>query len=108
MEKLINEFSDSDVFMKKNTGGRPMIPVDKQVAIFIWFIATNETILNIADRFNQTLSATWNSIRRVSSALKDRASQFIKWPTGERIAFISNGFQEAAGIKEVIGATLST
>ena len=36
-EKLLRLVGGNEVFMKKNKGGRPMIDIEKQLLIFLWF-----------------------------------------------------------------------
>jgi len=51
-----------------------------------------------------TESATFTSIRRVTIALKEKASTFIAWPTGERLRQTQKNFEAMKGVKGVIGA----
>ena len=44
VEKLTRLISGDNVFKKKNAGGREMVPVEKQILIFLWYSGNHGTI----------------------------------------------------------------
>ena len=66
-----------------NRSGRPSIPPQKQVLLFLWAMANKEPTRTIADRFDVTLSSVNRVIRRITQAVVDLRGQYITWPNGK-------------------------
>ena len=66
-----------------NPFGRQVIDARKQVSIFLWCIANQETTRLIADRFNVTYSSVSRVVRRVTESVLVLRNQYIKWPNGK-------------------------
>ena len=63
------QVENSNAFIyEKNCGGKEAIEPAKQVAIFVWFLATNWKNFDIAHKFNHTVSSIYRCIRRVAGA----------------------------------------
>ena len=92
MEKLCQRLAPFHLFVQKNGGGCSMIPIEKQVAILVWYFATKETINN-----DQTISATFTSIRRVAKAIQIWLTKdLIYWqPIQEESAKLHLGFMKS-------------
>ena len=102
--KLAARLSQSEFFIKKNTGGKQMVAISKQICIHIWYFATAEPLRTISDRFDQTESVIFTCVRRVCKALKTLASEFICWPSGQRFKEVVDGFEAMKGLRGVVGA----
>lgn len=59
---------------------------------------------SICERFNVGRSTALYIIRRVVKALVELAPAVIKWPTGERLNEVWEGFKNTSGFPKVIGA----
>ena len=66
-----------------NPFGRPSIPPEKQVLVFLWALATQEGTREMADRFDITYSSVSQTVARVTKAVCGLKNQYIRWPNGE-------------------------
>ena len=64
-EILVREAVGTGVLPIGNVFGRQVIDARKQVSIFLWFIANQESTRLVADRFNVTFSSVLRVVRRV-------------------------------------------
>ena len=104
-EKLCCSIADASSFQQTQTGGRPMVPIQKQVLVYLWYSSSKENLWRIADRFNITESATHRSIRRVMNAILEKLlKDLIKWPTGDRLRAVLQGFADMKGLEGACGA----
>lgn len=90
-EILVREAVGTGVLPIGNVFGRQVIDVRKQVSIFLWFIANQESMRLVADRFNVTFSSVLRVIQRVMESVLALRNQYIKWPNG-RVFFLSRTF----------------
>jgi len=87
-------------------GGRPEVPHDECVGIFLYRMATTGSVLDLAERFGRSKS----TVCRVSDYICDAINrvlgpQYIVWPTTqEQRATISNAFFAIKKVPNVIGA----
>ena len=73
--------------------GRPPVSVEKQLLITLWVLGNPEAIRSVSDRFNVTKSSVFRIVRRIYHAiLNNLASQFIRWPRGERVKKVMEQF----------------
>ena len=85
-------------------GGRPPVPVYKQLLIALWTLATQETVRSIADRFGVAESTCMICYKKVCSVLvNDYVSVFIKF-VRDNSASVSQSFFQKAGFPGVVGA----
>ena len=82
-EILVREVVGTGVLPVGNPFGRQVIDARKQVSIFLWCIANQETTRLIADRFNVTYSSVSRVVRRVTESVLVLRNQYIKWPNGK-------------------------
>ena len=70
----------------------------------LWYMATQESIRSIADRFNVSESTfiVWH--RKVIAVLCEISNDVIKWPDNQDIQIITGSFQERNGFPGVVGA----
>ena len=102
LELLCQKLSTSELKTKKNNGGRPLIPLGKQVVIFLWYCSTKEPHRTVADRFDVTRSSVVRVVSRVCQAILDILLQDqIKWPCGVLQKEVVSGFNN---MDNVIGA----
>ena len=104
VEKLCEQIS-THFMPKQNAGGREPTPIAKQVLMFLWYLATKETIREISDRFDNTFSLVFKAIRRVANAISEiLAKQIIVWPHGDECEKVTEGFYKMKKMDNVIGA----
>ena len=89
---------------KHHTGGRIPIGAEKTLMTSLWHLANQETNQQISDRFGLTESSSLYCIRRVVQWLCSMHI-FIRWPIGERLNEVTNGFKDLNGLPDCIGAT---
>ena len=65
-----------------NPFGRHVIDPRKQVLIYLWCMANQETTRLVADRFNVKFSSVTRVMHRVTKSLLAIRDQHIKWPNG--------------------------
>ena len=105
VKKISVLLSKSVNLTKPNRRGRPPILLHKQICIFLWYASSQEPLRTIADRFDHTESSILNIVRRVTSAIHELlVKDLIKWPSGQELSNISNGFYSMRGLKGVVGA----
>lgn len=128
-ESLISEYSDSEFrslfrmqkpavqlllrllgksFQRRETPfsrGRHSVEPEKQVLILAYFMATQCTERQIADKFGASESSVHRCIHRMIDILvDDYQSVFIRWPRGDYAKAVVAGFKEKHGMDGVIGA----
>lgn len=64
-------------------GGRPAISLQKQTLVFLWYLGSLDTLIQIADRFGITEFSVIEIRRRMVRALGKLKSVYIRWPTGD-------------------------
>ena len=82
-EILVREVVGTGVLTFGNPFGGQVIGARKQVSIFLWCIANQETTRLIADRFSITYSSVSRVVRRVTESVLALRNQYIKWPNGK-------------------------
>ena len=82
-ELLTKEVINTGRIPLGNPLGRPSIPPEKQVLVFLWALATQESTREIADRFDITYSSVSRTVVRVTEAVCGLKNQYIRWPNGE-------------------------
>ena len=81
-ELLTTEVIQTGKVPTGNPFGRPTIPPEKQVLVFLWAMATQEGTREIADRFDITYSSVSRTVVRVMEAVCGLKNQYIRWPNG--------------------------
>ncbi|KAJ3655831.1 hypothetical protein Zmor_014941 [Zophobas morio] len=84
--------------------GRPHINVEKQVLVFLWFMANQEVFRSIADRFDLSKSTCWDSVHKIASILCQISKDHIVWPTKRQLNETIQGFQLRGNFPGVVGA----
>lgn len=84
--------------------GRRTISPEKQLFIAIWKMATPDSYRSICEKFDVAKGTALMAVRRVTKALVTRAPLFMKWPEGDRIAEITEGFTKNSAFPGIIGA----
>ena len=91
--------SAANCLQQKQVGGKRMVPLDKQLLIFLWYASLQETLRSMSDRFDVTESTVCISVRRVSTAIKEHLTPLlVKWPHGrEKVNTVISGFENVLG-----------
>ena len=63
--------------------GNAPISIEKQTLITLWYLANEETMRSIADRFDSAKSSIHNSIMHISRILAGLKSDYIHWSFDE-------------------------
>jgi hypothetical protein len=91
------------------SSGRPAIPLQNQLMIFLWYMGSLEPLCRIGDRFNVTEFSVIKIRRRLCNMLlRHFKTKYIKWPHGQDRQTVINAFREKKEFPDVIGAIDST
>ena len=82
-DMFLQEMMHEEQLNVHNPCGRPTIPPEKQLLIFLWTMANKEPNRAIADRFDVTISSAHRTLRRITEAVIALCPRYIKWPNGE-------------------------
>ena len=86
METVCREIVNTGRIPLGNVKGRPPIPPEKQVLLFVWCMANQECARLVADRFDVTMSSVDRVLRRVAQGLLELCPRYIKWPSGKLLS----------------------
>ncbi|KAG5858841.1 hypothetical protein JTB14_029222 [Gonioctena quinquepunctata] len=95
---LINEQISSDIVDK----GRHTHTAKAQLLIALWHFGTPDSYRSICGRFNIGRATALRTVRRVAEALFSLSKNICKWPTGEYLEEVMNGFTQM-GFPNTIG-----
>ena len=96
-----------DKLMRSTRRNQALEPID-QVLIALRFYASGAFLQVIGDTFGFDKGTVSRSITAVTNALIERQSEFIKWPTGDKLTSIKNHFYNVAGFPAVVGCVDGT
>ncbi|XP_020911978.1 protein ALP1-like [Exaiptasia diaphana] len=102
-ELLLPEIVQTRMIPLNNRRGRPVIPPERQVLIFLWTMANKEPNRAIADRFDVTISSVHRTYRHVAEAVTSLYPRYIKWPNANEAREISAAFEDEGGFPNVTG-----
>lgn len=85
-------------------GGRKRIGYMKEVYLFLWYIGSKITFVQISDMFRVSRSAAWKVVVRVSTWIVSIGHEFITWPEGDEVDRVEFGFHHKKIIPGIIGA----
>ena len=86
METVCREIVDTGRIPLGNVKGRPPMPPEKQVLLFVWCMANQECARLVADRFDVTMCSVDRVLRRVAQGLLELCPRYIKWPSGKLLS----------------------
>ncbi|XP_014670057.1 PREDICTED: putative nuclease HARBI1 [Priapulus caudatus] len=86
-----------------NIGGDVAVLPQKMMLIFVWYMATQESMRETAHLFGISISTTHGIIMKILDIVTDSANQFIQWPTLDEQERISRELQEEYIIDGAIG-----
>ena len=94
---------------KQKSNCKDPISVEKRVAVTVWRLATPCEYRTIALLFGIGLSTACKITHETCNAIFDILyPQYIKWPTGERLAKVIQGFQANHSFPQCAGAVDGT
>lgn len=75
--------------------GRPPMPLDKSLLLFLQYLATQETMTSIAQRFGVAVGTVHGTIHSLLDVITPTLShQYIGWPNGpDELRNVAQGFQ---------------
>lgn len=85
-------------------GGRKIVGHDKEIFMFLWYMANTLTFRQLGNLFDTANSTAWVLIDRVSSLLFSIGHFYITWPTEAEIPSVADEFYKKKIIEHVIGA----
>ena len=95
----------NEALHKKDTRFRKAIAVEKRVAVCLWHCATGEDMRSLGWRFDIGKSTACQIVNDVCKAIVDvLLPKVIKWPTGEALKSVLNGFAEEWKFSQCAGA----
>ena len=90
--------------LHQDTRFRKAISVEKRVAICIWHLATGEDFRSLAWRFGVGKSTACEIVNNVCEAIVDiLLPTVIKWPSGEALLTVRDGFLQTWGFPQCGG-----
>ena len=107
LELLCINLAPHPALLTRNSGGRPPIPLEKKILMTIRYLASQETICELSDRFGVSEHCFLKSKKRVIRAVIDTFfNKCIKWPAIADFPDITREFDEmgAYNFPGVIGA----
>ena len=105
-EKLLGILSTLPEFQRPDLNpGRPQVPLEKDLLMYLWYMGSLETVRSIADRFDVSESTFVSHNRRmIDMFCVHLLKRFIKWPGVQHYHEISNAFMNKKGFPSIIGA----
>lgn len=87
-------------------GGYEVIPAEKRLAVFIWYIANQSSMRQVAIKFGLSKGTVQKVVHHVAEVLSENCDQIIQWPNAERRRSISEGFgNDLPGIIGIVDGT---
>ena len=95
VEKICTLVGQSDhLKFRMDNGGRIPISIPKQLLVTLWYLGNQECLRSSADRFGVVESSVLVCVRRMCLAIiAEVKPHYIKWPSGNTITTVINGFQ---------------
>lgn len=96
---IIERGDEKNILKKKYTGGYKPIDIKIQGLIFLWYMATQDSLVYIANRFNVCSATVMNIINKMLYFVIKLKKAYIKFPkTEEDMLEISRGFTTYPGV----------
>ena len=89
---------------EEHTGGPSSIPLRQKLALFLWYLANQNSFLEMSDKFNMSQSSAHRCIVEVLSDFCNMVPSFVSWPTICEKTASSAAFNTKCGIQGIIGA----
>lgn len=87
------------------TGGREFISTDKHLLITLWYLATQDSIHSISDRFNVTESSVIRCRTRITDIFVNNLKHvFIVLPSANERQDVMDKFEQKQNFPNVLGA----
>ncbi|XP_037772937.1 uncharacterized protein LOC119568476 [Penaeus monodon] len=88
----------------KNVGGQPRVPLEMKTAMFLWYMANQNSFREIGDKFNVSRSTAHEIIVSALDSVCQLAASFITWPDENENLRSSRAFQQSCSRERIIGA----
>ena len=89
---------------EEHTGGPSSIPLRPKLALFLWYLANQNSFREMSDKFNMSQSSAHRCIVEVLSAFCNMVPSFVSWPTICEKTASSAAFNTKCGIQGITGA----
>lgn len=83
--------------------GRPTIPVEKQILLTLWYLATPDSYSSVVTKFGVGPATAWRSVMRVVAALYLYRNVFIRWPNELEATQSATTFENRYGYPGIVG-----
>ena len=95
----------SCIVARSDTVMRRAIPVEKRVAMTLWFLATGADYRTIGHLFGVSKSSVCLVTKEVcSSIVSQLLPQFVRFPTGSALTEVVEGYKNELGFPQCVGA----
>ena len=89
---------------REDTRLRKAVPTEKRVALTMWFFATGADYRTNAHLFGVSKSTVSLVVKDVSSAILQLLPRYIRFPTGDALKEVVDGFKRQYGFPQCAGA----
>ncbi|XP_066932339.1 putative nuclease HARBI1 [Clytia hemisphaerica] len=101
-DSLLGAICMDEIFLKQNSGGMEMTAFKDQLLMFLWYAATQDNFIRLADRFGVCTTTATLSVDRIGKAIINNLKHLIKWPSRNEaketmLAFSKNGLTKKIG-----------
>lgn len=90
--------------VRQDTPLRRPVPVEKRVAVTLWWLATGSGYRTVAHLFGMGKSSVCEIVHEVCAALSALRSEYIKLPVGDQLRSIVHGYKTKWGFPQCAGA----
>lgn len=102
---LCQKLSRCPQIMPSNSkGGRPAVPLEKQIQLTLWLLQNPEPIHTVSVRFNVAQSTVVRITKKICEyIIKYLYSEYVIWPSGAEYDKVKLKFHELSGLPNIIG-----
>ncbi|XP_061589260.1 putative nuclease HARBI1 [Cololabis saira] len=102
-QHLLMKLQDNGID-KEHREGLPPVPATKKVLMFLWFMANQNSLREMSDKFDVSQSTAQRIILQALNIMSTMGLSFIFWPNACEKAASAAAFHRLCGLTGVIGA----
>ncbi|XP_055856230.1 uncharacterized protein LOC129919394 [Episyrphus balteatus] len=100
---LIDRYVLSERFNTTIRRGLPKTSAEKEIYIFLWYMANTNTFREISNLFGMSISTAWSVINRVSEWLISIGHEYVSWPNTYEALQNARLMEEKTRIPGILG-----